>query len=71
MPSKYLTRGNVDLGISPKLGLGKHFFTVEMYNENGGLMGDIYHAAEFIVADAKFDSMGSWSGLLAIDHSWD
>lgn len=70
VPNEYLAQGHVDLETSPKLGLGKHFFTIEMYNENGGLIGDIYHAAEFIVADAKFESMGSWSGLLAIDHSW-
>ena len=70
VPKKYLSTGVAILSMSPRLGLGKHFFTVEMYNANRGLMGDIYHAAEFIVSKADFESMGPWSGLFALDHKW-
>lgn len=70
VPKDMLSQGKATLSMSPQLGVGKYYFTIEAYNENGGLVEDIYQVSEFIVKSAEIQSMGAWSGLLAIEHSW-
>lgn len=70
VPASSIEKNQAILNMSPRLGRGKYYFTIEAYNENDGLVGDIYQVSEFIVVDATIKSMGSWSGLVAIDHTW-
>ena len=64
------SRNEITLNMAPKLGLGSYYFTIEAYDDRGGLIGDIYHTSGFTVSSADIPEMGKWSGLLAIDHTW-
>lgn len=70
VPDEDIKMGEATLHLQPRLGVGKYYFTIEAYNKNGGLSDDIYQVSEFIVSDAGFRDMGSWSGLLALEHHW-
>lgn len=70
VPLEKFSDGTGTLVMSPQLGLGKYYFAIESYNENNGLVGDIYHTADFTISSTTIPQMGDWSGLLAIDHTW-
>lgn len=63
--------GEITLKMSPRLGLGKYFFTIEAYNENNGLIGDIYHVRDFTISTVVVTDVDAWSGLVELDHSWE
>lgn len=62
--------GKIKLSMSPQLGVGNYFFTIESYDEKGGLIGDIYHTPGFTISSAVIPGMGKWAGLVAINHTW-
>jgi len=64
-------KGEITLKMSPQLGLGKYYFTIESYNDKNGLIGDIYHVSDFTISSASIPGMGDWSGLLAVSHTWE
>ncbi len=70
IPRERLLSGEVTLSLSPRLGMGKHLFTIEAYGKESGLIGGIHHAAEFTIGNTDIDGIGGWSGLLALDHNW-
>lgn len=63
-------KDELKLTMSPQLGVGNYYFTIEAYDKKGSLIGDIYHAPGFTISDAKIPGMGKWDGLVAIEHSW-
>ena len=71
IPKNKLKDRSTKLKMSPRLGVGRYFFTVEPYDINGGLINGIHNAPEFTVLETKFPEMGKWKGIIAIDHSWE
>lgn len=72
VPSQLLNgNSKIKLGMSPQIGVGNYFFTIESYDGKGGLIGDIYHAPGFTISSADIPGMGKWAGLVAIDHTWE
>ena len=69
-PYEVLQQSMVRLDMSPRLGIGKHYFTIELFDEKGNLLEDIYRCESFRVRDNTQDGYGQWSGLVAIDHTW-
>lgn len=64
-------RHEINLNMSPRLGVGNYYFAIEAYDNKGGLVGDIYKTPSFYISSNEIPEMGKWSGLFAIDHTWD